>query len=278
MDNSNTIELVYQSVQGAESLQPQNAGEQTQDARRSFGDSTNKIRKESYNAYMKEYMKQHRTKIKLQNPIVTKKERMEKMVTPGFLEQFRDYLKTGENIVVSSNKFQKHLVTIRYTNDTYVEVKKYCETHEKYSWIYSTKYMPKNVEEKNKLMFMIEMNNTTNQITGIGIIKIKLSDIQQQKYPIHEVVETNNYQIIATYRKDRSEMNVFEESVMKMLDVICFKNRGNHKNFKGIATFSVDCGFDLIDFFTVMMRIHMHSRKIVHTVIHEIINDIITSG
>ena len=284
MDNSNTNESIVASVASIDVVsQDEQSGiegtNQNLPTEVGVQRNMNKICRESYNAYMKDYMKQRRKKIKLQNidtiPINTKKERMKESVTPAFLEQFQDYLKTGEDIVTSPTNDDKEILTIRYTNDTYNEVKTYCETHSKNSWIYSTEYMPKNIQDDAKFMFMIEMNNTTNQITGIGMTRTKLSDMKRRKYRIHEVVEKNNYQITTTCRKNRSEMNTFEETVMNLLDNICFKNRGHHKNLKGIASFSVDCGFDLVEFFTVMMRIHVHSRKIVHSVLNEIIHDII---
>ena len=73
------------------------------------------------------------------------------------------------------------IYTTRFNSFTYMENNRYKINNDISGSIYSvTLKMPKNASN-TKFLFVFEMNNTTNQIMGIGLIKNKLANKQNIK-------------------------------------------------------------------------------------------------
>ena len=80
------------------------------------------------------------------------------------------------------------ILTSRFNNDTWDENCKYREKNVTISCVYGS---PQRIAEKvplNSIVFVIEMNNQTNKIMGIGLIR---NSISIDKY--YRVYNTGNY-------------------------------------------------------------------------------------
>jgi hypothetical protein len=217
--------------------------------------SKKRIRNKNYTEYMAKYMKEKRRIQKEENPPKTKKDLIQDFITTDFLEKITSYLDQTFPNNTSKKDYPFYILTIRYIDETYNETKEYCKNNN-IEWIYSTKYdIPKVLcTNKEIALIFIEMNNTTNHITGIG------ATVYNSCNSVQYSVDKNELQFVKICRKDRSTMNHTEELVMQLLDFICFKGQGNHKNFRGLSMFDVNCGFDLTKFLTIIIRKHMHDK------------------
>ena len=91
-------------------------------------------------------------------------------------------------------------------------------------------------------MFVLEMNNDTNQIVGIGMVKNRAI---RDKYKVYENGNYNRYVFVGNNRIDRTDMNDDEESVMQLFDRLCFKGNRHMKRGQGLRSFPVELLYEL---------------------------------
>jgi hypothetical protein len=91
-------------------------------------------------------------------------------------------------------------------------------------------------------LFVLEMNNETNQIMGIGLIKNQSPEYN--KYPIHSAGKYNQFAYHGVYRIDRSDFSPEELDIVKVLETMCFRGRRHQKRLQGIKAFPYDMLFD----------------------------------
>ena len=73
-------------------------------------------------------------------------------------------------------------------------------------------------------MFVLEMNNDTNRIAGIGLVR---NHHFNYKYSVYENKAYHRYIYIGHYHIERKSMTVEEEVLMKYLDNKCFRGNRN---------------------------------------------------
>ena len=81
-------------------------------------------------------------------------------------------------------------------------------------------------------LYVLEMNNSTNMIEGIGIIKNKF--ITNRRYKIYSDQNYNRYSYNCLYRIKRQQLDNNEEKILKILDIILFKGYKHFKRGHGI--------------------------------------------
>ena len=124
-----------------------------------------------------------------------------------------------------------YIATTRFTNYTY---KENLEWRERFKWtgcVYGcNKKMPLTVPHL-AVVYVIEMNNDTNEIMGIGLIRNYINP--KYKMCIYKSdTNYNRYVYNSAYRKDRSEIN---KKLLKALELILFKGYGHYKRGQGIT-------------------------------------------
>ena len=124
-----------------------------------------------------------------------------------------------------------YIATTRFTNYTY---KENLEWRERFKWIGCVygcnKKMPLTVPHL-AVVYVIEMNNDTNEIMGIGLIRNYINP--KYKMCIYKSdTNYNRYVYNSAYRKDRSEIN---KKLLKALELILFKGYGHYKRGQGIT-------------------------------------------
>lgn len=147
--------------------------------------------------------------------------------------QERAFLQRQYNLEHIVNK-RFYLASSRFTNDTWKENRDFClDSNVKIAYCspipISVKIPP------NVLVGVLEMNNDTNRIIGIGLIHNKTVP----KTWIYENGNYNSNTYTGKRRIDRNEMTPEEEKIMEILDVYCFKGNGHLKRGKGITSFPV---------------------------------------
>jgi hypothetical protein len=87
--------------------------------------------------------------------------------------------------------------------------------------------------EYNTPVFVIEMNNSTNKIEGIGFIKNKPESAKY--YKVHSDSNTNRFTYIGKYFISREIIEQYKPSLVDILDNILFKGYTHSKRGTGLS-------------------------------------------
>jgi len=156
-----------------------------------------------------------------------------------------------------------YVASSRFTDDTWKENRDFCDhCNGKATYCCPTPISTK--IPADVFIAVLEMNNTTNRIMGIGLIRNKT-------YPKTWVYEDGNYNrnmYIGKRRIDRSEMTETEEKTMEILDAYCFKGNGHLKRGQGITSFplkylfhSYENGNDILQDIKIMFNSRIKKKE-----------------
>ncbi len=125
-----------------------------------------------------------------------------------------------------------YIACTRFTTETWEQNILY---REKYAIpvIYGSSVKIRDTYEKGILMFVAEMNNQTNKILGIGLIRNTL--VTDDKTKIYDNFEYNRYIYKGNYWLSREQLITLDPEIVEMLDIILFKGKSNLKRFLGIT-------------------------------------------
>ena len=124
-----------------------------------------------------------------------------------------------------------NLVSTRFNEDTWRQNINYRLKHKELNCIYGS---PEPLTEKiiiNSLLFVIEMNNTTNQIEGIGLIR----NYPKINRPIYTIGNFNRYTYQGKYRINRDLLLEKNQKLVECLDYILFKEKTHMKRGSGFT-------------------------------------------
>jgi hypothetical protein len=124
------------------------------------------------------------------------------------------------------------VVTGRFNSQTLISNYEYRRRRE-FNCMYCcpSKLSPK--IQRNTLVFVIEMNNSTNMIEGIGLIKNKPET--EKYYKVHLDGNTNRYIYIGNYFIDRKTMEDYNPQLVQILEQILFKGKTHSKRGSGLT-------------------------------------------
>jgi hypothetical protein len=167
----------------------------------------------------------------------------------------RDYKKELRNF----------LLTSRFTNSTWQENEKFRKENSNITCIYcSPDLVSKNIPTE-AILFILEMNNDTDKIMGIGMVR---NHPILNKYFVYENGNYNRYVYTGKYRIDRTEMSDEEDKIMKIFDILCFKGNRHMKRNHGLKSFPTDMLYrcskkmDLVKFIANMFKIRLVNKNI----------------
>ena len=124
--------------------------------------------------------------------------------------------------------------TTRFSEQTYQENKRWRESNQYAGCIYGT---PRKMAEKirrGREIYVIEMNNTVNQVMGIGKIKNE-SQHCRQKYRMYKDDFYNRYTYMGECRVDRKDIK--KEKLLE-LEKVLFYGKGHMKRGSSITCIS----------------------------------------
>lgn len=125
------------------------------------------------------------------------------------------------------------IVTSRFNNDTWRENCEYRQRLEINGCLYCSPQQLSSKIHPNSPVFVVEMNNTTNQIQGIGLISNK---IQFDKYyKVYEIGNYNRYTYKSDYRISRDTLLEHIPVLVYILDYILFKEKTHVKRGSGMS-------------------------------------------
>ena len=126
------------------------------------------------------------------------------------------------------------LITTRFTNSTWESNKKYREKNNISGCIYGS---PQEMSPKimnDSLVFVVEMNNETDNIEGIGLVRNR--PYLDKYYKIYDQGNYNRFTYKSKYRLDRTTLWEYNRVLVKALDYILFGEKTHLKRGSGFTT------------------------------------------
>ena len=125
-----------------------------------------------------------------------------------------------------------HIACTRFNNTTYDENMRYRREHSE-PVIYGSTLKIRNIYSQGSLIFVAEMNNQTNQIEGIGLIKNCL--IYDKRHNIYDNDDYNRYIYKGNYWLSRKQISQYNPEILEILDTVLFKGKSHLKCRIGIT-------------------------------------------
>jgi hypothetical protein len=124
------------------------------------------------------------------------------------------------------------VVTTRFDNET-LETNYSYRIRKGFACMYCTPLELSPKIEYNTPVFVIEMNNSTNKIEGIGFIKNKPET--EKYYKVHSDSNTNRFTYIGNYFMSRELIDEYKPILIYILDKILFKGYTHSKRGTGMT-------------------------------------------
>jgi hypothetical protein len=159
-------------------------------------------------------------------------------------------------ILEYKKNLKNFLLTSRFTNSTWNENLLY-KRNKNIGCIYCSPDSITNSIPIDSIVFVLEMNNDTNKILGIGMIR---NHPYISKFTVYNEGNYNRYVYIGKNRIDRTEMLEEEERIMKVFDILCFTGNKHMKRGQGLKSFPIEMLFkcstklDLVIFIKEMFK------------------------
>lgn len=154
-------------------------------------------------------------------------------------------------------QMRQFIMTSRFNDRTLEENESFRQTQPKIGCIYCSP-SPVTVHIPHEaIMFILEMNNDHNEITGIGMV---MNRPKICKYSVYDNGNYNRYSFVGNYRIDRTQMNDDENMIMRVFDILCFTGNRHMKRGQGLTMFPVDMLYrchkklDLIEYIRDMFK------------------------
>lgn len=126
-----------------------------------------------------------------------------------------------------------YVASTRFNNRTIEENRLYREKNNISGVIYSTNIRIRETYALGALFYVVEMNNDTNKIEGIGLIRNRL--ILDKKHSIYTIHDYNRFVYTGKYFLSRDYLLELAGELVELFDQILFKGRGHLKRQSGIS-------------------------------------------
>ena len=125
------------------------------------------------------------------------------------------------------------ILTTRFTNETWNENQLYMtKTNKKNKMIYSAPIPISSKIISESFCVVLEMNNDTNEIIGIGLI---MNIAHHRKTNVYGDINYNRYSYFTKRRIGRNDFSIQELEMIRILENLCFKGHGHLKRGQGIT-------------------------------------------
>ena len=165
-----------------------------------------------------------------------------------------------KRLIEFRGEFRNHIMTSRFNTRTLEENDMYRRAHPAIKCVYCSPD-PISVQIKpDAIMFILEMNNDTDKITGIGLVR---NHPTIGRHFVYENGNYNRYVYTGNYRIDRSEMTAEENRIISLFDILCFTGNKHMKRGQGLKAFPTDMLYrmlpilDLVKFISQMFKDRM---------------------
>lgn len=137
-------------------------------------------------------------------------------------------------------KYKIYFLTTRFNNTTWEENQKFVERkkvkNSDIKCIYGSPIPIKNTIEDNARLLMCEMNNETNKIMGIGLIKNNSSSLRS--FGVYGDGNFNRYIYTGKHRLSREILETYDKELIEWLEELLFKGKSHLKRGNGFMEVS----------------------------------------
>lgn len=147
------------------------------------------------------------------------------MTRKEYLARMREYKKTLTHTIA----------TTRFSDATWAKNTE-CRKQTNAACMYACPVPISKKVPADGLVFVIEMNNETNTIEGLGLIK---NHAVCGKLNPHDNMNYNRYIYLGGKHISRAEMTGEEKEIVRLLEALCFKGANHLKRGQGITAFPV---------------------------------------
>lgn len=124
-----------------------------------------------------------------------------------------------------------YIATTRFNKLTWQQNQEYRDKH-KIPAIYPIDIKIRHIYPYGAYMCVVEMNNDTNKVEGIGVIANALC---HETHNIYSNYTYNTYVYKAKHWISREQIELFDPEIIETLDTILFKGRSHLKRQSGIS-------------------------------------------
>lgn len=141
------------------------------------------------------------------------------------------------------------LAVTHFNNQTLCENQRWRENNNYNGCIYNS---PVKIKEHISLfssIYVIEMNNQTNKIIGIGLIKNRI-------YPKrHKIYSDNNYNRYTYIGKKWIDCSLIDEETLNKLELRLFKGKNHLKRSQGIVEVPHDVTKEFLNYIEILYNL-----------------------
>jgi|TARA_B110000093_G_scaffold133284_1_gene142651 hypothetical protein len=133
---------------------------------------------------------------------------------------------------------KQHIFTTRFNNATWEENIKFRTDNNVKCAYFAPNPIPKRVQE-GSILFVLEMNNETNQLMGLGLLKNKPHVC---KYTAYKDNHYNRITYLGSHHIQREQIITKSDEMRQIwedLEYFCFKGKGHLKRGRGMTSFPV---------------------------------------
>ena len=141
------------------------------------------------------------------------------------------------------------LMVTRFNNNTWCENTRWREKYNYEGCIYNAPIRIKNDISSQSIIYVIEMNNDTNKIIGIGRIQNRVHD--DKKYKIYVDQNYNRYTYRGKKRIDNEKLKILEKKDIEKLEKLqtrIFTTKKHLKRGRGISQIPPDIEKEFLKF------------------------------
>ena len=150
----------------------------------------------------------------------------------------REELRKNKELQKFVEDTKQHIMTTRFNQATWSENVAFRQRHNKFGCIYGTPEQNNSKFNDDSILFVLEMNNETNKIMGIGMIK---NITHVKKYRIYNDDNYNRYAYTGKYRIDREEVKEDDEFIFRVFDQVCFNGSVTKNDYEASSPSPSTC-------------------------------------
>ena len=125
------------------------------------------------------------------------------------------------------------ILSSRFSTDTWNENNKYRTRRNLNGCIYGSPLRLSSKIHLNAFVYVVEMNNTTNSIEGVGVIRNYPNNEQPPWIYAHN--NYNRYIYQGDYRMDREAIVRYDVDLVESIELACFKGKTHLKRGSGLT-------------------------------------------
>lgn len=130
-------------------------------------------------------------------------------------------------------EIQPHVLSSRFSTETWAENETYRTRRNLTGCIYGCPLRISHKIHINAFVYVVEMNNSTNHIEGVGVIR-NYANIDHPPW-VYANNNYNRYIYQGDYRMDREAIARYDPDLVENIETICFKGKTHLKRGSGLT-------------------------------------------